>query len=84
MKIVNLMRRYEACLSWFIGEDHPKIGWSLNLRAHKYLMNAFVSQELILAGILVNEARLGRNGYFKTSPKELRLARCFQMGRLWY
>ncbi|KAJ7308778.1 Ion transport protein [Desmophyllum pertusum] len=29
--------------------------------------------ELLLAGILVNEARLGRNGYFKTSPKELRL-----------
>lgn len=29
--------------------------------------------ELLLAGILVNEARLGRNGYFQTSAKELRL-----------
>ncbi|RMX38875.1 hypothetical protein pdam_00018025 [Pocillopora damicornis] len=33
--------------------------------------------ELLLAGILVNEARLGRNGYFKTSPKELRLYKIY-------
>ncbi|XP_027052573.1 two pore calcium channel protein 1-like [Pocillopora damicornis] len=33
--------------------------------------------ELLLAGILVNEARLGRNGYFKTSLKELRLYKVY-------
>ncbi|XP_022784410.1 two pore calcium channel protein 1-like isoform X2 [Stylophora pistillata] len=33
--------------------------------------------ELLLAGILVNEARLGRNGHFKTSPKELRLYKIY-------
>ena len=32
----------------------------------------------MLAGILVNEARLSRNGYFRTSAKELRLNQCFQ------
>ncbi|CAH3122341.1 unnamed protein product [Porites lobata] len=33
--------------------------------------------EILLAGILVNEARLGRNGYFQTSPKELRLYKVY-------
>ncbi|XP_068682209.1 two pore calcium channel protein 1-like isoform X2 [Montipora foliosa] len=32
---------------------------------------------LLLAGILVNEARLGRNGYFKIAPKELRLYKSY-------
>lgn len=37
-------------------------------------MGIFCFQEILLAGILVNEARLGRNGYFQTSPKELRFS----------
>ena len=32
----------------------------------------FHLQELLFAGILLNEARLGRNGYFRSSAKELR------------
>ena len=36
------------------------------------LTSAFRLQGLLLAGILVNEARLGRNDYFKIAPKELR------------
>ncbi|XP_015770285.1 PREDICTED: two pore calcium channel protein 1-like [Acropora digitifera] len=32
---------------------------------------------LLLAGISVNEARLGRNGYFEIAPKELRLYKSY-------
>ena len=70
MKTANLVRRYE----YLTGSIVVYLPRSVFSRAYKYLMGSFVSQELLLAGILVNEARLGRNGYFKTSPKELRLA----------
>ena len=42
-------------------------------------MGIFCFQEILLAGILVNEARLGRNGYFQTSPKELRFSSFFEI-----
>lgn len=38
----------------------------------RWLTTTFHLQGLLLAGILVNEARLGRNGYFEIAPKELR------------
>lgn len=47
------------------------------------LTSHYLFQELLLAGILVNEARLGRNGYFQTSPKELRFNFVFKRTTLF-